>query len=147
MRPALLAAGHPDTIITFPAGTRSAADAALAIGCDVAQIAKSIVFDAGGQAAVIVASGAARIDLHKAARALGIGLARANAGFVRSKTGFAIGGVSPIAHAAPCLMLLDETLLTIDPIWAAAGSPNHVFRTDAAWLARLTGAGFADIRE
>lgn len=147
MRAALHSAGHDDTIIAFPAGTRGAADAALAIGCDVAQIAKSIVFDAGGQAAVVVASGAVRIDVGKAARALGRSLVRANAGFVRSMTGFAIGGVSPIAHVAPCLVVLDETLLTIDPIWAAAGSPNHVFRTDTAWLARLTGASFADIRE
>ncbi len=113
----------------------------------MAQIAKSIVFNAEGQAAVIVASGAVRIDPDKAARALGRVLTKANAGFVRSATGFAIGGVAPLAHAAPCLMLLDESLLAIDPIWAAAGSPHHVFRTSAAWLARLTGAGFADIRE
>ncbi len=119
----------------------------MAIGCDVAQIAKSIVFNAEGAAALVVASGAVRIDADKAARALGRVLTKANANFVRSATGFAIGGVSPIAHAAPCLVLLDETLLTTEPIWAAAGSPNHVFRTNAAWLARLTGAGFADIRE
>ncbi len=143
----MLAAGHADTITAFPAGTRSAADAALAIGCRVAQIAKSIVFDAEGQAAIMVASGAVRIDAAKAAVMLGRVLSKANASFVRSTTGFAIGGVSPVAHATPCLILLDETLLMLDPVWAAAGSPNHVFQTSAAWLARLTGAAFADIKE
>jgi prolyl-tRNA editing enzyme YbaK/EbsC (Cys-tRNA(Pro) deacylase) len=146
VRAALLAAGHPDTITAFPAGTRTAADAATAVGCTVAQIAKSIVFRAGPRAALIVTSGANRVDQAKAGAALGAALARADADWVREITGFAIGGVSPVGHLAPPLLLLDEDLQALDPIWAAAGSPTHVFRTTAADLHRLTGARWAAVR-
>ena len=150
VRAALRAAGHPDTITEFPAGTRTAADAAAAVGCDVAQIAKSIVFRAGGphgtRAAIIVTSGANRVDPARAAAALGVALARADADWVREVTGFAVGGVAPIGHTSPPLLLLDADLLALDPIWAAAGSPRHVFRTTAAGLVRLTGAAAAVVR-
>ena len=147
MRAALLAAGHPDTIRAFPAGTRSAADAAASVGCAVAHIAKSIVFRVGIQAAIVVASGAVRVDRARAGVTLGSALSRADAAFVRETTGFAIGGVSPVALHTGCLVVLDQTLQDLDPIWAAAGSPSHVFETTAEWLARLTGAHFADIAE
>ena len=147
VRAALAAAGHPDTITTFPAGTRTAADAAAAVGCTVAQIAKSIVFRAGGRAAVVITSGANRVDTRRAEAALGVRLARADADWVRETTGFAIGGVSPVGHLAPPLLLLDEDLLALDPVWAAAGSPSHVFRTSAAELRRMTGAAVADVRQ
>lgn len=146
VRAALLAAGHPDTIESFPEGTRTAADAAAAVGCDVAQMAKSIVFRAGGRAAVIVTSGANRVDTAKAAASLGVALKRADADWVRETTGFAVGGVSPIGHLSPPLILLDADLLTLDPIWAAAGSPRHVFRTSAEALLRMTGASSAEVR-
>jgi prolyl-tRNA editing enzyme YbaK/EbsC (Cys-tRNA(Pro) deacylase) len=147
VRAALLAAGHPDTITAFPAGTRTAADAAAAVGCTVAQIAKSIVFRAGGRAALIVTSGANRVDPAKAGALLGVPLARADADWVRTVTGFAIGGVAPIGHLTPPLLLIDEDLRELDPIWAAAGSPMHVFRTTPADLHRLTGgAGWAAVR-
>lgn len=146
VRAALLAAGHADTIATFPAGTRTAADAADSVGCDVAQIAKSIVFRAGLQAAVIIASGANRVDPKLAAAALGVGLTRADAGWVRDVTGFAIGGVSPVGHLAPPLLLLDEDLLTLGTLWAAAGSPSHVFRTSPQELLRITLAPVGRIR-
>ena len=146
VRAALLAAGHPDTITAFPDGTRTAADAAAAVGCTVAQIAKSIVFRAGERAAVIVTSGANRVDPMLAGMALGVRLARADADWVRLTTGFAIGGVAPVGHLAPPLVLLDEDLLALDPIWAAAGSPRHVFRTAAAALLRMTGAKAAAVR-
>jgi prolyl-tRNA editing enzyme YbaK/EbsC (Cys-tRNA(Pro) deacylase) len=146
VRAALLAAGHPDTIVEFPAGTRTAADAAAAVGCTVAQIAKSIVFRAGQRAAVIITSGANRVDPNRAAMALGVKLARADADWVREVTGFAIGGVSPVGHLSKPLVLIDEDLLALDPIWAAAGSPNHVFRTSAAELRRMTGAQVAAVR-
>lgn len=155
VRAALRAAGHPDDIRAFPEGTRTAADAAAAIGCEVAQIAKSIVFRAKGEmgagggerAAVVVASGANRVDPARAGAALGVALARADARFVREATGFAIGGVAPVGHAAPPLVLLDEDLFQLGALWAAAGSPNHVFRTDAEALRRITGAGVAAVRE
>jgi prolyl-tRNA editing enzyme YbaK/EbsC (Cys-tRNA(Pro) deacylase) len=145
VRTALLAAGHPDTITAFPAGTRTAADAAAAIGCEVAQIAKSIVFRAGSRAAVVVISGACRVDQKKAESALGVSLGRADADWVRLTTGFAVGGVAPLGHVAPPLLLLDEGLLRLDPLWAAAGSPSHVFRTTTADLLRITGAKLAEV--
>jgi prolyl-tRNA editing enzyme YbaK/EbsC (Cys-tRNA(Pro) deacylase) len=147
VRAALLAAGHPDTITEFPASTRTAADAAAAVGCTVAQIAKSIVFRANGRAAVIITSGANRVDPAKAAAALGVKLARADADWVRATTGFAIGGVAPIGHITAPLLLLDEDLLALDPIWAAAGTPSNVFRTTPAELRRITGAPVAAVKQ
>jgi len=147
VRAALLAAGHPDTITEFPEGTRTAADAAAAIGCTVAQIAKSIVFRAGDRAVVVIASGANRVNPAKVSAALDVPLRRADADWVRAATGFAIGGVAPIGHTTPPLLLFDEDLLALHPVWAAAGSPSHVFRTEAAVLARITGARAADIRQ
>ena len=146
VRAALLAAGHPDTITVFPESTRTAAEAAAAVGCTVAQIAKSIVFRAGERAALVVTSGANRVDPAKAGAALGVALARADADFVRTTTGFAIGGVAPLGHLSPPLILLDEDLFSLDPIWAAAGSPTHVFRTSAAELARISGGMTAAVK-
>ena len=146
VRAALVAAGHPDTITAFPAGTRTAADAAAAVGCTVAQIAKSIVFRADGRAAVIITSGANRVDAAKASAALGVKLDRADADWVRATTGFAIGGVAPVGHITPPLLLLDADLLTLDAIWAAAGSPSHVFQTTPEALRQLTQAPVADIK-
>jgi prolyl-tRNA editing enzyme YbaK/EbsC (Cys-tRNA(Pro) deacylase) len=146
VRAALVAAGHPDSIVAFPTGTRTATDAAAAVGCEVAQIAKSIVFRAGERAAVVITSGANRVNPALAGAALGVQLGRADAEWVRETTGFAIGGVAPVGHLAPPLILLDEDLLALNPIWAAAGSPSHVFRTSAAELLRITGAKVAAIR-
>jgi prolyl-tRNA editing enzyme YbaK/EbsC (Cys-tRNA(Pro) deacylase) len=147
VRAALLAAGHADTITAFPEGTRSAADAAAAVGCDVAQIAKSIVFRAGARAVLVIASGANRVDMGRVAVAIGQPVKRADGAWVRDATGFAIGGVSPLGHLAPPILLLDADLMALDPIWAAAGSPQHVFRTSAAELARITGAAVAEVKE
>ena len=146
VRAALLAAGHPDTITQFPTGTRTAADAAAAVGCHVAQIAKSIVFRCGMRAAVVITSGANRVDQGKAESALGAKLGRADGNWVRQATGFAIGGVAPVGHLTPPMLLVDEDLMSLDPIWAAAGSPSHVFRTTAAELVRITGARVAPVR-
>ena len=86
------------------------------------------------------------MDAAKAAAALGVQLGRADADWVRQTTGFAIGGVAPVGHLAPPLLLPDRDLLALDPVWAAAGSPNHVFRTSAAELLRITGAQVAEVR-
>jgi prolyl-tRNA editing enzyme YbaK/EbsC (Cys-tRNA(Pro) deacylase) len=147
VRAALLAAGHTDTILAFPDGTRSAADAAAAIGCDVAQIAKSIVFRAGSRAVLVIASGANRVDMGKVAAAIGQPIRRAEGSWVRDATGFAIGGVSPIGHLSPPIVLVDADLMALDPVWAAAGSPRHVFRTSPAELLRVTGATVVAVRE
>lgn len=143
-----MACGHEDTIASFPEGTRTSAEAAAAIGCSVAQIAKSIVFRAQeDRVALVITSGANRVEISKAASLLGIGLKRADAEWVRQKTGFAIGGVAPLGHLTPPLLVLDSDLLALRPIWAAAGSPNHVFRTQAEFLVRITGATVGDVRE
>lgn len=148
VRAALLAAGHPDTIAVFPDGTRTSADAAAAVGCDVAQIAKSMILRARehGRPVLVVTSGANRVDAARAGAALGVSLKRADADWVRTATGFAIGGVSPVGLLTPPDVLVDEDLLALDPIWAAAGSPMHVFRTDAAALLRMTGGRAAAVR-
>ena len=147
VRAALAAAGHPDTIAAFPEGTRSAADAAAAVGCEVAQIAKSIVFRAGTRAVVVIASGANRVDMGKVAAVIGQPVRRADGNWVRDTTGFAIGGVSPVGHLAPPIVVLDQGLLALGEVWAAAGSPRHVFRSTPRDLLRIAGAAVADIRE
>ncbi len=147
VRAALVAAGHADNVTEFPEGTRTAEEAAASVGCTVAQIAKSIVLRAGERAVVVIASGANRVDAAKVSAALGVPVKRADAEFVRAATGFAIGGVAPIGHITPPLLVFDRDLLPLSPIWAAAGSPRHVFRTEPAELLRITGARAADIRQ
>jgi prolyl-tRNA editing enzyme YbaK/EbsC (Cys-tRNA(Pro) deacylase) len=134
--------------LEFDASTRTAADAAAAIGCTVAQIAKSVVFRAtrSGRAVVVVASGVNRVNECKVAALVGEPIGRADADFVREKTGFAIGGVPPVAHREPAPTFLDEDLQAYDVIWAAAGAPNAVFRLTPDDLQRLTGAEFAAVK-
>jgi len=147
VRAALLAAGHADTITMFPEGTRTARDAASAVGCAVAQIAKSIVLRAGEQVVLVIASGANRVDTGKISARLGQPVKSAEGRWVRDTTGFAIGGVAPVGHSGPVRIFIDQDLTVLDPIWAAAGSPRHVFRTTASDLMRLTGGEIADVRE
>ena len=147
MRAALQAHGHADTITCFPDGTRTAADAAAAIGCSVAQIAKSIVFRAGEQAVVVITSGVNRVDKRLAGEALGLRLAPAAPDFVLAATGFAAGGVAPVGLLGTPLLLLDRDLLALDPVWAAAGSPMHVFETSAPRLVAMTGARVTVVRQ
>lgn len=146
VRAALAAVGLADVIVEFPAGTRTSADAAAAVGCTVAQIAKSMVFRAGDRAVVVITSGANRVDATKVADVLGVPIRRADADWVRDATGFAVGGVSPIGHLATPLLLFDRDLLAFDQVWAAAGSPSHVFAVAPDVLARITGAVIADIK-
>ena len=128
-------------VLEFDASTRTAADAAAAIGCEVAQIAKSLIFRGGtsGRAVLIIASGVDRIDEKKAAAAIGEPIARADADFVREATGFAIGGVPPVGHKTKPIVLIEESLLGFEEIWAAAGTPKAVFRLTPADLVELTG--------
>ncbi len=135
-------------VLEFDAGTRTAEDAAAAIGCTVAEIAKSLVFrSASGRSVLIVASGVNRVDEKKAAAVIGERIGRADADFVREHTGFAIGGVPPVGHATAPLVLIDEDLMRLDEIWAAAGTPNAVFRLNAADLVELTGGRVASVRK
>jgi prolyl-tRNA editing enzyme YbaK/EbsC (Cys-tRNA(Pro) deacylase) len=133
--------GDKFEVLEFDASTRTAADAAAAIGCEVAQIAKSLIFRGGtsGHAVLIIASGVDRVDEKKAAAAIGEPIARADADFVREATGFAIGGVPPVGHKTKPIVLIEESLLKLDEIWAAAGTPNAVFRLTPSDLVALTG--------
>lgn len=148
VRSALIAAGLPAEIKTFDASTRTAADAALAIGCTQAQIAKSLVFRAkeSGKAVLIVASGINRVDEKKVAALLGEKIGKADADFVRAQTGFAIGGVAPIGHTGPVTVLIDADLAQYPEIWAAAGAPNAVFRLTPAELIRLTEGKVVEVK-
>jgi prolyl-tRNA editing enzyme YbaK/EbsC (Cys-tRNA(Pro) deacylase) len=147
VRAALLAAGHPDTIVTVPADAHTAADAAAAVGCALAQIVKSLIFRRGERPVLVLASGANRVDPDKLAALLGGPVVRADPGWVREATGFTVGGVAPVGFPTQPTTLLDADLLAIDPLWAAAGSPQHVFRISAAELSRITGARVADVRQ
>ncbi|MEW5887698.1 MAG: YbaK/EbsC family protein [Pseudomonadota bacterium] len=139
---ALAELGISADIVTFDGATRTSAAAAAAIGCSVAQIAKSIVFRArhSNNAVLVVASGSNRVDEKRVAAAIGEPVDKADAAFVREKTGFAIGGVAPVGQAGPVTVLIDEDLLALDPIWAAAGTPNSVFRLSPADLRRIPAA-------
>ncbi len=141
VRAALGALGLQSDIKEFSASTRTSADAAAAIGCSVAQIAKSLVFRAkpSGRAILVMASGANRVDETKLAEALGETIGKADADFVRAETGFAIGGVSPVGHGIKLKTFIDEDLMDFSEIWAAAGSPNSVFRLTPQDLLRVTG--------
>lgn len=147
VKQALETGNHSAEILEFPDGTRTAADAAAAIGCTVAQIAKSLVFRADDDVVLIIASGVNRISMKKVEALLDRKIARADADWVREKTGFAIGGVSPVGHMTSSIVLLDEDLMKLDPVWAAAGSPTHVFKTTAESLVRLSGGRIADVKE
>jgi prolyl-tRNA editing enzyme YbaK/EbsC (Cys-tRNA(Pro) deacylase) len=135
------ALGDRHEVMEFEATTRTAADAAAAIGCTVAQIAKSLVFRAAdsNRPVLVVASGVNRVDETKVAEAVGEPIARADAEFVREATGFAIGGVPPVGHRSPPIALIDQSLMAFAEIWAAAGTPNAVFRLRPADLLDLTG--------
>jgi prolyl-tRNA editing enzyme YbaK/EbsC (Cys-tRNA(Pro) deacylase) len=149
VRAALAAAGHPDTISAFPEGTRTAEDAARAVGCDVAAIAKSLVFRAKGSArpVLVIASGADRVDPARIAEAAGVAIERADGRWVREVTGFAIGGVSPIGHLTPPVVIVDQAVLRLERVWAAAGSPAHVFETTPERLVALSAGRIADVAE
>lgn len=134
-------------VMEFDASTRTSADAAAAIGCTVAQIAKSVIFRAAtsGRPVLVIASGPNRVDEKKVAQLIGEPLGRADADFVREQTGFAIGGVPPVGHATPPLVLIDASLQSMSVIWAAAGTPNAVFRLTPEDLVALTGGRVADV--
>lgn len=122
--------------------TRTAEDAARACGCDVAQIVKSLVFKGGdsGDLILLLVSGANQVDPDMASRAVGEPLLRADANEVRARTGFAIGGVSPIGHLEAPRIWMDEMLLTYPTVWAAAGAPDAVFEIAPDALRQATGA-------
>jgi prolyl-tRNA editing enzyme YbaK/EbsC (Cys-tRNA(Pro) deacylase) len=144
----LSAHGLDLTVVELPQSTRTAAEAAAAVGCTVGQIAKSVIFRAreSSRPVLVIASGSNRVDEKAVAAQLGEPLAKADAEFVRARTGFVIGGVPPIGHAEPPVIFIDEDLLGYDTLWAAAGTPNAVFRLTPANLVALTGGTVAAIK-
>jgi prolyl-tRNA editing enzyme YbaK/EbsC (Cys-tRNA(Pro) deacylase) len=142
---ALRAAGVEAPVTEFAESTRTAEEAAAAVGATVGQIVKSLVFLAGERPILALVSGANRADTQKLVRLVGDPVRRADAEAVRAATGYAIGGVPPIGHPAPLATYLDADLLRYERVWAAAGTPNAVFPIAPAELQRIAGAQVADL--
>jgi prolyl-tRNA editing enzyme YbaK/EbsC (Cys-tRNA(Pro) deacylase) len=142
------AAGVEISVERFPEGTRTADDAARAVGCEVAQIVKSLVFMAGDEPVLALVSGANRVDLARLASALDVpSVRRATADEARDATGFAIGGVPPFGHASPVSVVMDADLQGHAAVWAAAGLPDAVFAIEPGALERVSGASVAALAE
>jgi len=130
----------------FPAGTRTAEDAARAVGCSLGQIVKSLLFMAGGRPVVALVSGSNRLDPARLEALTGGPVLKADAEAARSATGFSIGGVPPFGHAQALPVYLDRDLLGFDVVWAAAGRPDSVFAITPARLLELSSAQVADVK-
>jgi prolyl-tRNA editing enzyme YbaK/EbsC (Cys-tRNA(Pro) deacylase) len=144
---ALAARGAACKVVELPARTRTALEAATAIGCHVEQIVKSLVFrtTSTGRPVLVLASGANRVDEGTVGKLVGESITKADAAFVRTQTGFVIGGVPPLGHPVPLPTLLDEDLLRYGEVWAAAGTPHAVFAITPAELVAVTGGQVAPV--
>lgn len=132
---------------TFPQDTRTAQQAADALGCELGQIVKSLIFRAGDELVLVLTSGVNRVDEQKAAPLFGVDrLGRADAAAAREATGFAIGGIPPCGHPTPLRAVVDQDLLDWDTVWAAAGAPDAVFELTPQKLVEVTRAATADVR-
>lgn len=148
----VVAAGEAKGIVvrpqTFARETRTAQDAAREIGCDVAQIAKSLVFEADGKPVLLIVSGANRVDLSRAAAALGTAeVRRADADAAKDATGFSIGATPPFGHRTELQVLMDEELLLHEEVWAAGGRPDTIFPVEPHALAEAAGATICHLKE
>ena len=146
VRAALSVAGIAAHIEEFTSSTRTAQDAAVAVGSGVGQIVKSLVFLAGGTPVLALVSGTNRLDPQRLAALTGAEIAKADADAVRQATGYAIGGVPPIGFPAPLPTFIDRDLLQYDLVWAAAGTPRHVFPVAPQELLRITGGTAVDLK-
>jgi prolyl-tRNA editing enzyme YbaK/EbsC (Cys-tRNA(Pro) deacylase) len=138
---ALIELGLSLEVVELPDSTRTAVEAAQAIGCEVGQIVKSLVFKSkrSQRPILVIASGANRVDEKKIEALIGEPLGKADADFVRQHTGFVIGGVPPVGHTAPLEPFIDEDLFQYEQVWAAAGTPHAVFRLKPEDLPRMSG--------
>jgi prolyl-tRNA editing enzyme YbaK/EbsC (Cys-tRNA(Pro) deacylase) len=145
---ALHALGLELEVVELPDSTRTAVEAAQAVGCDVGQIVKSLVFKGkrSEKPILVIASGANRVDEKKLEALIGEPLGKADAEFVRQQTGFVIGGVPPVGHTQVVQTFIDVDLLQYAWAWAAAGTPHAIFRLNPADLARMTGGQVSDIK-
>jgi len=134
-------------IVSLPQSTRTAAEAAQAVGCQLGQIAKSIVFQSEkGNPVLVIASGANRIDEEKLEKILGEKIQKADADFVRQETGFVIGGVPPFGHKKKIVTFIDKDLFNFSEIWAAAGDSFSVFKTTASELVKITDGQLIEVK-
>jgi prolyl-tRNA editing enzyme YbaK/EbsC (Cys-tRNA(Pro) deacylase) len=144
VRDALSRAGLADTIVELPGAARTARAAADYLGCDVGQIANSLVFRAGEDPLLVMSSGAKRVDVARLATLAGTPVGKADADFVRQHTGFAIGGVAPVGHGV-ARTYVEKSLAAWPELWAAAGHPHTVFRLSYADLVRITGGAEVEL--
>ena len=136
------------SIRRFPDATRTAAEAAAAIGCALSEICKSLIFAADGVPVLVLMDGASRVDVERVREELGVErVTRAKADVVRETTGYAIGGVPPFGHRTKTRVLADRSLLAHDVVWAAAGNPHAVFPMEPKELVAYAGATLVDVRE
>lgn len=136
-------------VIEFPQSTRTSQEAADAIGCQVGQIAKTLIFKGrnSNKTVCVIASGINRVDEKKIAQLIGEPIDRADADFVREKTGYAIGGVAPVGFECEIQPLIDQDLMNYDELWAAAGTPHSVFKLTPNDLIRISGGRIADAKK
>lgn len=144
----LIDKGFSCSVKELPDSTRTAEEAAKAIGCDVAQIAKSLVFidKSSGNPILIIASGINQVDIKKVESLTGLHLIKADGKFVKERVGFAIGGVPPVGHNEKITTFLDPTLKNYEQIWAAAGTPFAVFGLHSSEIQKMTDGKFIDLR-
>jgi len=142
----LSASGAGIAVKEFPEGTRTAVDAAQAVGCELGQIVKSLVFVAGGRPVVALVSGANRLDERRLAVVAGEPVKKADAETARAATGFAIGGVPPFGHATEVPVFMDRDLLGYAEVWAAAGRPDSVFEISPRRLQELSDATVTELK-
>ncbi len=144
---ALIARGFDYRVVESAQPTRTSADAARLVGCGVAQIAKSLVFRTAttARAVLVIASGANRVNESHIGQLVGEPIVKAEADFVREQTGFVIGGIPPLGHAHPMDVFIDDDLLRHDAVWAAAGTPNSLFRLVPSDLVRMSGGRIARV--
>ncbi len=149
VKAAIAAAGLETEILEMAEGTRTAEDAARAAACELDQIVKSIIFrgEESGHVVLFLTAGGNRVSAEKASMVAGQKLGKADADLIRAETGFAIGGVAPLGHLTPVRSYYDPRLLDFDVVWAAAGTPRHVFAAAPAALLAATGAEQADFTE
>ena len=147
VRRALEAAGFYAEIVELPGAARTAKAAAEFLGCDVAQIANSLVFRGASSNTpiLVMSSGARRVDLHRLSQVVGEPILKADAEFVRAATGFAIGGVAPVGHTGEVRAFVEKSLAAYDRLWAAAGHPNTVFALAYDELLKLAGGRAIDV--
>jgi prolyl-tRNA editing enzyme YbaK/EbsC (Cys-tRNA(Pro) deacylase) len=144
----LKAMGFACEVVELPDSTRTAVEAAQAVGCQVGQIVKSLIFKGrqSGKPVLVIASGPNRVNEKRVGELFGEPIEKANADFVRQHTGFAVGGVPPVGHVEPLQTFIDEDLLQYDEIWAAAGTPHAVFCLTPKDLMAMTGGEITSIK-